>query len=113
MVYSDQAQDYEPQFIDAARAELARRGVSDHDSHFVSEVLEDVDARDKERAQARLGYAGRIAFALFSGFLVIVAGVAIYFAVSGQSRKASDAWVSIAVGWLFWLCLAIAAATLT
>ena len=113
MVYSDQAQDYEPQFIDAAQAELARRGVSGNDSHFVSEVLENVDARDKERAQARLGCASRIAFALFSGFLIIVAAVAIYFAQSGQTRKASDAWASIAAGWLFWLCLAVAAATLS
>jgi hypothetical protein len=96
------ADDYDGGAIDAARAELDRRGVS---KGVASQILMDVQADraiiEQEKATVGLGRGAKLMFGFFSftWIALIIAGL---FTIRGYTQKSHDAWMAIVWGFACW-----------
>lgn len=94
--------DFEPEYVAAARAELAARG---DDGADVEEAATH-HARLREDAATKgdqpLSKIGWMFFLLIGPFLVLSVGGAVGLMVMGYSRKSSDAFLAIVASFLLW-----------
>ncbi len=94
--------DFEPEYVSAARAELATRGDDgvETDEAFTHHAKLRADGMAKgELALSKLGWV----FFLFMGpFLVVSVGGAVGLLVMGYSRKSSDAFLAIVASFIVW-----------
>ncbi|MCM0001059.1 MAG: hypothetical protein NBV68_16925 [Erythrobacter sp.] len=104
---SQEADGFEPAFVDAARVELQRRGLGDEAIGELAAQAEQLAAYEEAQLDAPLSWPARMAFLLF-GFTTI----GIFFAVAqrylGYPRKSFEAFVWSAAGLGFWLAIALA-----
>ncbi|MEM7779904.1 MAG: hypothetical protein AAF697_05875 [Pseudomonadota bacterium] len=94
--------EFEPEAIEAARAELSHRNV---DPLALLEIQQDQDAlavNEVAKASEPLGRAGWLAFAVTAPFFVVTAMMAFSFSDAGYTKKTGDAFVGILVGVCFY-----------
>ena len=102
-----EADAFEPAFVEAAKLELQRRGLSEAAIGQLRNEAEQLIAFEEARKDEPLGWAGRLGFMLF-GFTIL----GIFFAIAqrhlGYHRKSSDAFVWTLYGFGFWALIALA-----
>lgn len=98
---------FEPEFVEAAMAELRRRGLTDEAVGELNARAEELAAFEEAQKDAPLSWPARIAFLLF-GFTTI--GLLFAFAQRhfGYRRKSSDAFLWTLYGLGFWGFVAFA-----
>ena len=93
---------FEADAVQAATAELDRRGLA---PQFVADVqiaVEDMHASRRGRAAEPLSNAGWVAFVLCGPILMVTLAIVIIFFAMGQSQKAKDALGAILWSFLLW-----------
>jgi hypothetical protein len=93
--------------VEAARAELAVRGVSAVASDELLFEAAEVRAKDDARAERPLGTGGWIAFALFAPALLLTIPAIVVLRAMGYREMASDARGGVVAGILAYLALAM------
>ncbi|UYV14463.1 hypothetical protein [Porphyrobacter sp. ULC335] len=103
---SRESDGFEPEFVDAAKVELRRRGLEGEAIGELAAQAEQLAAYEKAQLDAPLNWPARIAFLLF-GFTTI----GIIFAIAqrhlGYPRKSFEAFVWSAASLGFWLVIAV------
>jgi len=98
---------FEPDFVEAAKAELRRRGLTDDAIGELTVQAEELAAFEEAQNDAPLSWPARIAFLLF-GFTT----VGIFFAIAqrflGYRRKSKEAFMWALAGFGFWGLIGVA-----
>lgn len=102
-----EADEFEPAFVEAAKLELQRRGLSEASIGKLRTQAEQLIAHEEAPKDEPLGWAGRLGFMLF-GFTIL----GIFFAIAqrclGYHRKSSDAIIWTLYGFGLWGLIAVA-----
>lgn len=104
---SSAVEEFEPDFVAAAQAELQRRGLGAEEIGELSAQAEQLAAQEEAQKDAPLSWPARIAFLLF-GFTT----VGIFFAIAqrhfGYPRKSNEAFLWSAASFGFWGLISLA-----
>ncbi|NYT39270.1 hypothetical protein HZY97_00735 [Sphingomonas sp. R-74633] len=112
IAHPDIGEDYAPEAIAAARAEIGRRGISEEEGR---QIRYDIFQEREERlppAEEPLSKAGRIASMAFSICLGPMLFVILMLFFLGYREKALNTAAYMAIGLMGYFCLGIAALTL-
>jgi hypothetical protein len=103
IAFSDASDGFVVEAVDAALAELQRRGVTNDTIESVQDQVELEKASDAAKVEAPLSTWAWIAIAVV-GPITFWPVIILYFA--GRRRKAQDAVFATLAGFAFWLVLA-------
>lgn len=97
--------EYVPEAIEAARAELDRRGVTDADWHEIeTQVISEREA-DSQRPVAELTNVQMVGLLVIGPLLLISIPIVLAFSARGYRRKAIDAIKVIAFSYVLYLLI--------
>lgn len=104
---SSEVDEFEPDFVAAAQAELQRRGLGAEEIDELAEQAEQLAADEEAQKDAPLSWPARIAFLVFG-----ITTVGIFFAIAqrhfGYPRKSSEAFLWSAASFGFWTLIFLA-----
>jgi hypothetical protein len=105
IAYPDAGDEFETDAITAARAEISKRGISEHERPQLQSRIAELETEDSERAEQPLGKGGWVAFMLTAPILILSIPAALVLYAMGYRRMAGDARGAIVGGWLIYLLL--------
>ncbi len=107
IAFAGAADDYDTGAIEAAKAELDRRGVT---KGAASQLLMEVQANrittEQEKETVGLGRLAKFLFGFFA-FTWIALIIAGFFTIRGYTRKSHDAWMAIVWGFACWAAFSV------
>jgi hypothetical protein len=104
---SSEVDEFEPDFVAAAQAELQRRGLGAEEIDELAAQAEQLAADEEARKDEPLSWPARIAFLVFG-----ITTVGIFFAIAqlyfGYPRKSNEAFLWSAASFGFWAITSLA-----
>ncbi|SIO13513.1 hypothetical protein SAMN02745824_3087 [Parasphingorhabdus marina DSM 22363] len=105
IAFSKDEEGFVPEMISAARQELANRDVSQTDVETVIDQAEQENSylgNEKEEPLSDIAWAG---FFFFGNIMIVSIPFVVILLFSGYHKKARQAAVAIAAGFMFWSAL--------
>ncbi len=93
---------FEPEAIEAARTELARREIDPQDLSDLKENQKIISYEAHERSEIPLSNIAWIGFALTGPILLLTAPIALSFLAQGYKKKSKHAFSGILAGFFLW-----------
>ena len=97
IAFSDESDGFEADYIEAAKAEIERRGISHIDINILKSDINEERLHEDSKAEEPLSPIGRALFFVFCGFLLAWLATAV-LKFRGYDQKFRDAWRWILYG---------------